>query len=190
MKAPPRITALCLCLGAFAFVTGCALKSSLPELGQVPAFTLTAQDGAPFSSNVLKNRVWVGNFIFTSCHGPCPRMSSQMRTLQNELDSSVHLVSFTVDPDNDTPSALAAYARQFGADPQRWHMLTGPKDELNKLSYDTFHLSTTGGAITEHSTRFVLVDKRGRLRGYYDSSDPAALAELAQAAKALEREVL
>jgi protein SCO1/2 len=170
----------------------CSLKTSLPELGVVPAFELTSESGEPFRSAALTGKVWVANFIFTTCHGPCPRMSSQMRHLQNKLAGTedVHLLSFTVDPANDTPPALAAYARQFGADPARWTFLTGDKTGLERLSYDTFHLNRVGGPQFEHSGRFVLVDRRSRIRGYYDSSDPEAMAQLRDDIRALLKEVL
>ena len=179
-------------LAALGILSGCALKSSLPEYGKVPRFAFTAETGEPFRSESLTGRVWVANFIFTTCHGPCPRMTSQMRKLQTDLKdlNDVSYLSFTVDPDNDTPPALAAYARQFGADPERWHFLTGSKAELDALSYDTFHLGRVGGPQIEHSGRFVLVDRKGRIRGYYDSSEPEALQQLASDIVAVRGEVL
>lgn len=177
---------------AGALLPGCALKSSLPDMGAVPKFQLTSETGDPFGSEMLDGKVWVANFIFTTCHGPCPRMTSQMRKLHSDLKdlTDVNYVSFTVDPDNDTPSALAAYARQYGADPDRWRFLTGSKSELDRLSYDAFHLGKVGGPRIEHSGRFVLVDRKSRIRGYYDSSDPEALKQLASDILALRGEVL
>jgi cytochrome oxidase Cu insertion factor (SCO1/SenC/PrrC family) len=102
----------------------------------------------------------------------------------------VQFLSFTIDPANDTPPALAAYARRFEADPARWFFLTGPAADLEKLSNDTFHLGSIGGPQLEHSSRFVLVDRKSRLRGYYDSSDPAAMEQLRTDIKALRKEVL
>lgn len=183
---------LLLAAAVTVLLGGCALKSSLPDLGSVPKFQLTSETGNPFGSDALSGKVWVADFIFTTCHGPCPRMTSQMRKLHSDLKdlADVNYVSFTVDPDNDTPSALAAYARQFGADPERWRFLTGPKSELDRLSYDAFHLGRVGGPQIEHSGRFVLVDRKSRIRGYYDSSDPEALKQLASDILALRSEVL
>ena len=94
-------------------LVGCAQKPALPTYGMVPAFTLTDQTGAAFSSAAaLQNRVWVADFIFTNCSGPCPRMSSQMHEVQAALSANdgARFVSFTVDPARDTPLVLAAYA--------------------------------------------------------------------------------
>ena len=91
----------------------------LPVLGEVPAFRLTSQDGRPYGSEELRGKVWVANFIFTSCTSSCPRLTSKMAIVQRRIrntDESVHLVSFSVDPDNDTPARLAAYAEQYHYD--------------------------------------------------------------------------
>ena len=98
-------------------------REELATFNTVPAFTLTDQAGEEFRSDAaLKGKVWIADFIFTTCTGPCPRMSSQMKRVQTELKDlpGVELVSFTVDPDNDTPSALAEYAKRFAADTSRW----------------------------------------------------------------------
>ena len=185
-------TGLRVVLTTLACLSGCSLKSSLPDMGTVPRFALTAETGEAFDSKSLLGRVWIADFIFTTCHGPCPRMTSQMRKLHTDLKdlADVSYISFTVDPENDTPPALSAYARQFGADPERWHFLTGSKADLNRLSYDTFHLGKVGGPQIEHSGRFVLIDRKSRIRGYYDSSDPDALKQLASDILALRSEVL
>lgn len=162
------------------FAAACSTQPSLPSLGFVPDFVLTDQTGASFSSKEkLDGRVWVADFIFTTCQGPCPRMTSQMRQLRDRVTQpDVRFVSFTIDPDRDTPEALAAYGRRFHADPRNWFFLTGSKTDLNKLSYDAFHLSNVGGAL-EHSTRFVLVDRKSRIRAYYDTSEPDSIERLA-----------
>ena len=83
----------------------------------VPEFHLTAQDGQPFDSHVLTGKIWVADFIYTTCPGPCPRMTSQMKEVQNAILKmpDVKLVSFTVDPERDTPAVLAAYAKSASA---------------------------------------------------------------------------
>ena len=161
-------------------LTGCSSGPDLPSYGVVPDFRLTDQSGAPFDSRQqLDGRVWVANFMFTSCAGPCPRMSSQFRKLSSEVPASLdfRLVSFTIDPARDTPSALAAYGKRYNADPTRWVLLTGAQSDLQKLSLDTFHLARIDGSL-EHGTRFVLVDQKSRIRGYYDSADPDKMREL------------
>lgn len=167
---------------AFAFVllSGCASGPSLPSYGVVPDFVLTDQSGGAFDSRrQLDGKVWVANFIFTNCAGPCPRMSSQFRKLKSEVPDTpdFRLVSFTIDPARDTPETLAAYAKRFGADGTRWALLTGSAPDLEKLSLDTFHLARIDGSL-EHGTRFVLVDRKSRIRGYYDSTDQEKLREL------------
>ena len=167
-------------------LVGCSAKPPLPSYGVVSDFTLTDQNGAVFSSNALDKRVWVADFIFTNCPGPCPRMSSQMHQVQTALagNDGVRFVSFTVDPARDTPAVLTAYAKHFEADPAKWFFLTGETGTLNHLSHDVFRLSSVDGTL-EHSTRFVLVDRQSRIRGFYLSSDQEAIPNLIAAAKRL-----
>jgi protein SCO1/2 len=165
----------------------CARQKPLEMYGEVPDFTLTDQKGRPFTRGALDGHVWVADFIYTTCQGPCPRMSSRMRAIQNATDPSVRLVSFTVDPDHDTPEALDAYARRFAADASRWALLTGNKDTLNSLDRDAFRLGTIGAGM-DHSTRFVLVDRKGRIRGYYGIAEGDPVAKIARDAARLEKE--
>src|SRR5258708_3208478 len=111
----------------------------LPDYGLVPEFQLTAQTGLTFDSKVLNGNIWVADFMFTTCPGPCPRMTSQMHEIQQA--TSVKLVSFTVDPDRDTPPGLAQYAQAHHASPERWSFLTGPQATLNHLGLDVFRLN-------------------------------------------------
>jgi protein SCO1/2 len=150
---------------------GCARKQEpLPVYGQVAPFELTAETGQPFRSNSLEGKIWVADFIFTTCNGPCPRMSGLMRQVQSLSDSQVRLISFTVDPEHDTPEALAAYAARYKAEPARWSFLTGSRESLNRLKFDQFKLGNVDGSLN-HSTRLVLLDGRSRIRGYYGTSD-------------------
>ncbi|MBC8167112.1 MAG: SCO family protein, partial [Bryobacteraceae bacterium] len=98
-------------------VAGCGGKPGLASYGLVPDFRLIDQQGQAFSGNTLRGKVWVANFIFTTCQGPCPRMSSQFRTIQKQAgeDSALRFVSFTIDPIRDTPTVLAEYSKRFGA---------------------------------------------------------------------------
>jgi len=169
-------------------LAGC-LKSGLPELGEVPRFELTASDGSHFGSEQLKGKIWVADFFFTTCNGPCPRMSAQMKKLQAATGAEIQLVSFTIDPGHDTPPVLAEYATHFRADPARWHFLTGTAAELQRLSMDTFHLGDIGVKL-EHSTRFVLVDGKMRIRGYYESNMPGLIPDLTEDIAKLRKEWL
>jgi protein SCO1 len=171
-------------------LAGCASGPSLPSYGVVPDFKLTDQSGRTFDSrSQLDGKVWVANFIFTTCAGPCPRMTSQLRRIRDEAQdrSELRLVSFTIDPERDTPAALAEYGKRFGADPDKWFFLTGTQSDLNSLSRKTFMLGNVDGSL-EHSTRFVLVDRKSRIRGFYDSSDPEKIQALAADLRTLLRE--
>jgi protein SCO1 len=161
----------------------------LPVLGEVPDFQLTSQTGETVDRHSLMGHVWVADFIFTTCPGPCPMMSSRMREVQAATAGTpdVKLVSFTVDPAHDTPDVLAAYAKHFLAQPARWDFLTGPQPTLNHLGSDGFHLNPVDGSL-EHSTRFVLVDRGARIRGYYSFTDDGFPQALLRDLNQLERE--
>jgi protein SCO1/2 len=147
-------------------------KSELPEYSRIPPFEFTDASGKPFGSRQLEGKVWVVDFFFTNCPGPCPRMSKQLAELQERTRNlrDFRIVSITVDPGRDTPEALAAYAKRYKADPERWHFLTGRKDLIGNLMSEAFYLGFAEN-YEEHSTKFALVDRRMRLRGYYDSYD-------------------
>ena len=175
-------SALCLALA------GCAAKPALADHGPVPAFTLTDQTGANFSSAQLEGRVWVADFFFTNCPGPCPRMSSQMHQVQTALDGTgARMVSMTVDPERDTPPVLAEYAQHFEAKAGVWYFLTGSREALNVMDRDVFKLGTLDQSL-EHSTRFALVDRKSRIRGFYLTSEPDAISKLIADARGLLRE--
>src|SRR5581483_3021130 len=119
-------------------LSGCAARAGLPSYSTVPQFTLTDQNGGSFDSTRLNGKVWIADFIYTTCPGPCPRMSSQMHQVQKALPG-IDLVSFTIDPKTDTPAVLKEYAGHFEA-ADRWHFLTGPEATLQHLCKDVFML--------------------------------------------------
>jgi protein SCO1/2 len=171
-------------------LTACSRRApALDVFGQIPQFELVAQNGQPFHSQVLAGKIWVADFIYTTCPGPCPRMTSQMREVQDAVSKlpDVRLVSFTVDPAQDTPPVLAAYAKLHGASPAMWYFLTGPVPTLQMLDRDAFKLGDID-ATMQHSTRFVLVDRQGRIRGYYDTSDASSIPKVIADATALAQE--
>jgi protein SCO1 len=158
-------------------------QRAVPSYGSVPAFQLVNQSGQPFGSAQLNGKIWIADFIFTSCRGPCPLISTRMSELQKPLEKTdVHLVSFSVDPETDTPEVLRGYAEKLQADPKRWDFLTGPKSAIYKLSHDGFKLAVSDGSEAEgvpvHSTRMALVDRHGQIRGYYDALEPDAMTKL------------
>jgi protein SCO1/2 len=158
-------------------------QRTVSSYGTVPAFQLVNQSGQPFGSAQLAGKIWIADFIYTTCPGPCPMISSRMSELQKPLEKSdVHLVSFSVDPEKDTPQVLRGYAEKLQADPGRWDFLAGPKSAIYKLSHDGFKLAVSDGmdeqGIPVHSTRMVLVDRHGEIRGYYDATEPDAVTKL------------
>ena len=154
--------------------------SELAAHQQLPDFSLTDQRGAPFALSDLQDKVWVADFIFTSCGTICPPMTIEMARLQDELAAEdLHFVSFSVDPERDTPEVLFRYADYYGADDNRWSFLTGQKETIYQLAHDSFNLAAGHrGSEILHSTRFVLVDRKQQVRGYYDSRSKVQLQQL------------
>jgi protein SCO1/2 len=135
----------------------------------------------------LRGKVWIADFIYTTCTDTCPLQTAMMAKLQQEYAGTpeVQFVSFTVDPERDTPQALSRYADKHQADPSRWYFLTGQRDRIIRLIQQGFHLAVVSppveaelGGMIPHSPRFVLVDKDARIRGYYDSRDLEAFLRL------------
>src|SRR5216684_4265885 len=158
-------------------------QRTVSSYGTVPEFVLVNQDGQNFGSAQLQGKIWIADFIYTTCPGPCPMISSRMSDLQKPLEKSdVHLVSFSVDPEKDTPQVLRGYAEKLQADPGRWDFLTGPKSAIYKLSHDGFKLAVSDGSDAQelpvHSTRMVLVDRHDQIRGYYDATEPETITKL------------
>jgi len=175
--------------GLAAALTACIQPAELPILGQVPDFSLTERSGENASLSQLKGAPWVANFVFTTCQGPCPMLTARMADVQRETLplENVRLVSFSVDPETDTPEILAEYADAFGADPQRWLFLTGEKQSIYDLVVKGFKLGLDFGAgspdepgpgIIIHSTRFALIDSVGQIRGYYFGTEDDLLDTL------------
>jgi protein SCO1/2 len=164
--------------------------SALPIMGTVPEFSLRSSTGQPLSQANLSGRIWIADFMFTHCPSICPTLSAHMAKLQSALTRQgldVRLVSFTVDPVNDTPEVLRAYGERFHADPSRWLFVTGERDALYRLIGDGFHLAVAerspgansdGEGLITHSDRFVLVDGDLRIRGYYHGTEAESVQQL------------
>jgi protein SCO1/2 len=182
IRAVP-VLLLALAMGA------CVKPKELQVFGDIPEFQLTSQTGQPFDSKVLDGHVWVADFIYTTCPGPCPMMTTRMRQLQNSTVEipDVLLVSMTVDPVHDTPPVLAEYAAHFKQDPSRWFFLTGEQEKLNDLGVHAFKLNSVDGSLT-HSTRFVLVDRKRRIRGFYEYGEDGFTPQLLHDVRQLEAE--
>jgi cytochrome oxidase Cu insertion factor (SCO1/SenC/PrrC family) len=184
----------------------------LGDYGVVPDFALTERSGRPVTRAELLGAVWMANFIYTECTETCPAQSLQVRRLQDEFAGAkdLKLVSITVDPERDTAEVLRRYAERYSADPVRWLFLTGPKAAIYALAKDGFKLSVAdaggtsapterrsllsppaafashgSGGIIIHSSRFVLVDRRGGIRAYHRTDDPESLERLRGNVRAL-----
>jgi protein SCO1/2 len=156
----------------------------LSQLAKAPNFELIAHDGRKLSNADLSGKIWVVNFIFTRCKGPCPAITSRMAELQQKLGRTrpgeIQLLSLTVDPAHDTPGVLAEYAKAVGADPSRWRFATGPAAQVEDIIRNGFlqSLLTDDSAELVHSSRFVVVDREGWMRGFPDGNDPEVVQKL------------
>ena len=176
----------------------------LPVIGQVADFTLTNQLNQPVTLADLRGKVWVADIIFTSCAGPCPRMTRQMRGLQEALPKTTgaKLVTLTTHADFDTPEVLKKYGEKYNADFRQWMFLTGDKVQIANLGIDSLKFTavekkpedrTDPADLFIHSTIFVLVDKQARLRGIYETGGEnvdwtSVQKDLLAAIQQLERE--
>lgn len=170
-------------------------RPPLPVLFSLPAFSLVDEQGRAFGSAQLAGRPYVADFVYTGCHDACPMLTARMGELQDFLQrdpSAVRLVTFTVDPEHDSPGKLAEYARASRAIPGLWSFVTGPVEQVSLLLEGGFKVSMPGSAGSErgaagdlsHDSHFVVVDAKGRIRGYFEAS-PEGLARIRSALKDL-----
>lgn len=154
--------------------------SELPVLGKIGDFTLTNQDGKVTTLADLTNHVWIADIIFTRCAGPCPIMTTKMKSLQGALPatSNAKIMTLTTDPDFDTPSVMKKYGERFDADFNRWKFLTGAKNEIAALAGGSLKLSAvpvkpedqkSAADLFIHTTIFVVVDKHAQMRGIFET---------------------
>lgn len=154
-------------------------EEMLPDYGPLPEFSLTTHTGRPFTRASLQGKVWILDFIYTHCTLVCPRMTAEMRKLQQQTKeiAQARLLSVSIDPDRDTVPVLAAYAARHGADASRWLFLTGDKPSVRRMQVATQrHLDPED--IAAHSKQIYLVDGSGFVRGVYSVVQPGALADV------------
>ncbi len=156
---------------------------ALPILSTVPDFALTDQNGQTISLAQLKGKIWLADMIFTKCETICPTMSTNFATLQSALGPEIRLVSFSVDPEYDKGEVLREYAERFNADTTRWTFVTGDRPTIFSLAQEGFLLGVdsvglTPDALVTHSEKFVLIDREGRMRGYYDGTDSTSSVKI------------
>lgn len=210
MQRPSRITqwivwgglALTVALIGTAFFRerlAAGRAAVLPVLFEVAPFALTNQAGRLVATEELRGKVWLADVIFTRCAGPCPRMSGLMADLQKAVPGTapVRFVSLTTDPEHDTPEVLARYARRFGADLSRWQFLTGTAGQVKQAAVTSLKFTAlpkdegkqeSSTDLFIHSTVFVLVDKRGQVRGVFEADDPGARERILSAVELLVAE--
>lgn len=185
-RVHPRVAAVLLSLACAAACSEDA--PPLPTLVEVPDFALTDHEGHAFAARDLEGKVSIVDFIFTHCPTVCPTMTTQMANLQRRLEhlDDVQFVSVTVDPRNDTPEVLAAYAQQYRADSSNWRFVTGEFADVNRAVVQGFRVRMgeaadrpDGRYDIAHATHFILVDRRRHIRGYYQT-DGGSLDNLAR----------
>jgi len=182
---------------------GAEASAPLPVLAQLEPFSLVDQHGKAVTLHDLGGKMFVADFIFTGCQSACPMLTSKMRSLQQHLEARertygrplpVRLVSFSVDPEVDTPEKLSAYAAKWAIDERRWMFLTGSLTEVNRAVTRGMKIAfEKGGADTSafdvmHGERFVLVDAKGSVRGYFDA-DPEGMERIKDAIESLLAEL-
>ncbi len=164
----------------------CAKSPALPSYGRVPEFAFQDQHGQAASRALLLGKVSIANFMFTSCPDVCPLLTEQLAGVRKQLPQGAALgfVSFSVDPEHDTPAKLQAFAAAHGADQADWHFLTGPIDEVRRVVVTGFKQAMQAQPEAPgrprnvlHGTHFVLVDRSATIRGFY-RTDAEGLSQL------------
>jgi protein SCO1 len=184
-------------VGLLATRVWLANRISAPKpLLELPAYTLTDQRGKPFGAADLRGKTYIADFVFTSCPSVCPRLTKRMLEIQrrtDDLGDALRLVTFSVDPETDTPERLAEYARKYDANEARWTFLTGPLGEVETVVVKGFKMALgkteTSPGIFEifHGERLVLVDGDGRIRAFYEADDAGIEAVVRDARLVLKR---
>lgn len=162
----------------------------------IPPFSFVDRYGEPFTEKDVEGKIIIADFFFTRCTTICPRMSVNMQQLQLKLDdpayADVVFLSHTVDPENDTPEVLDAYAKKLEADPARWKFLTGNALDIYRMGNTGYLLSALEDSSSAeqfvHDGRFVLVDRDRHIRGYYDGTEAEGMNALAADLKMLLKE--
>jgi len=201
-SASRRVWLATVLLGVTTSIAVCLVllrsRPALPVVSRVPGFSLVDQTGGTFGSEQLAGSVWVASFIYTTCEGPCPVIVSRLATLARTFadEPDFRLVSFTVDPQIDTPQVLARYGAGHSIDPQRWKLLTGKSATIFGLIRHGFFLpvaQASGGNRRDaervtHSVRAVLVDRNMQIRTTYNATDADQIEHLAEDVRRLLRQ--
>jgi protein SCO1/2 len=148
----------------------------------IPDFNLTDQNNNKITAEMVKGKIHVADFFFARCPGICPKMSSQLQRVQDQFlnNPDVVILSYTVDPEHDSVEALQNYADQYGAIKNKWYLLTGDRKQIYDLAKRGYFVSAKEGNLQSsdleenfvHTDKFILVDKEGHIRGFYNGTDP------------------
>lgn len=199
-KKQPYLWSAVLCALVITVLTPLTRRVPLPPpaLGDVPAFSLTNQEGLPFGTAQLAGKPYVASFIFTRCKSFCPIVFQHLKTLQERIQISklpLSIVSFTVDPDFDSAAVLKSHAQLMGAQPEHWTFLTTEKEAMAELVEKGFMVAmgeafmNAGMMDIAHAQKLVLVDAQGKIRGYYDATSQG-IDEVFSRAEAVAGEAL
>ena len=162
---------------------------------QIPAFSLTNQDGEIITEETFKNKIYITDFFFTTCPGICPKMTANMDILQQEFknDDEVLLLSHSVTPETDSVPVLKRYAKTKGIDSKKWHLVTGERSQIYDLGRNHYFVEDDlVEAKTEddflHTENFLLIDKNRQIRGIYNGLNKTAVHQLIADIKTLQEE--
>jgi protein SCO1 len=185
-------------VSTLAVAAACKPRRQLDVIGQIPPFTFTDQSGKPFGAGDMRGEISVAAFMFTRCPTICPRITATMQELQAKAAKDaipIHWISFSVDPENDTPAVLEAYAKARDIDLGSWSFVTGDSTEVRRVAEEGFKIAAEGKADVNsdhygisHGSHLVLVDRRGNIRGYYRTLDDDAQSRLLEDARLLIEE--
>jgi protein SCO1/2 len=160
----------------------------------VPSFSFTNQDNQTLTSDFVEDKIWVADYFFTSCTSICPKLTTHLQKVQDAFkqDDNVKIISFTVDPDRDTPGTLQNYASNYHAVSRQWQFVTGNKKELYAFARKGLFIIATDGDGGEgdfiHSENLVLIDKHQHIRGYYDGTSDSQVNQLIKDIQRLKKE--
>lgn len=165
------------------------------DFHRVPDFALRDQTGSAVTRADLQGTIYAANFFFTSCAGICPKMTLQLRRVQDAaaLQDNVRIISHSVTPTDDTPEVLGVFARRYGIDSARWSLLTGEREQIYALGRAAYFIEEDEGLDKDdddflHTENVVLVDGRGRLRGIYNGLNTTSVDQLIADIKVLVAE--
>lgn len=166
----------------------------------IPAWSLIDENGKAFSSTQMRGKIYVADFFFTRCTSICPKMSTQLTRVQDVFANNpeVQLLSFSVDPTHDSPEKLQAYAQNYDAKPDKWHFLTGTRQQIYPLAVKGYYIPVADASEYDkavktpdetfiHSEKLILVDKQGYIRGFYDGTDKKDVDRLILEIKVLQK---